>query len=113
METFGTMLEKITDFLSITHDLFVLCPRFPFGSSEQSNLVVMIHDAFQPLSYWNGFMPSPNWQGVVLDTHIYQMFSVAVRLKTSFFLPLGLYFRKYAVGQPNDQCRTHLDGLQH
>jgi len=35
----------------------------------------MIHDAFQPLSFWDGFMPPPNWQGVILDTHIYQMFS--------------------------------------
>ncbi|KDR85713.1 hypothetical protein GALMADRAFT_218808 [Galerina marginata CBS 339.88] len=51
--------------------------RYPFGTSQQSNLVVMIHDAFQPLSYWTGFMPAPNWQGVIIDTHIYQMFSVA------------------------------------
>ena len=39
----------------------------------------MIHDAFQPISYWRGFMPSPNWEGVVLDTHLYQVFSDAVR----------------------------------
>ncbi|KAF9015697.1 exo-1,3-beta-glucanase [Cyathus striatus] len=51
--------------------------RYPYGSSQQSNTVVMIHDAFQPLSYWDGFMSSPSWQGVILDTHIYQMFSVA------------------------------------
>ncbi|KAJ3564549.1 hypothetical protein NP233_g8229 [Leucocoprinus birnbaumii] len=49
--------------------------RFPFGTSQQSNTVVMIHDAFQPLSFWNGFMQPPNWEGVILDTHIYQMFS--------------------------------------
>ncbi|KAF8808109.1 exo-1,3-beta-glucanase [Phlegmacium glaucopus] len=51
--------------------------RFPFGTSQQSDLVIMIHDAFQPLSSWNGFMPPSNFQGVILDTHIYQMFSVA------------------------------------
>ncbi|KIM47526.1 glycoside hydrolase family 5 protein [Hebeloma cylindrosporum] len=51
--------------------------RFPFGNSQESNLVVMIHDAFQPISYWNGFMAPPNWEAVILDTHIYQMFSVA------------------------------------
>lgn len=45
----------------------------------------MIHDAFQPLTSWNGFMPPPNWQGVILDTHIYQMFSDAVSLKISIF----------------------------
>jgi len=51
--------------------------RFPFGTSQQSNLVVMIHDAFQPLTSWNDFMPPPDFQGVILDTHIYQMFSDA------------------------------------
>jgi hypothetical protein len=52
---------------------------FPYGSSQQSNTVVMIHDAFQPLSYWNNFLPAPQWQGVAMDTHIYQVFSNAVR----------------------------------
>ncbi|KAI0800625.1 exo-beta-1,3-glucanase [Fomes fomentarius] len=49
--------------------------RFPYGTSQQSNTVVLLHDAFQPLSYWNGFQTPPNWQGVAMDTHIYQMFS--------------------------------------
>ncbi|KAF5313187.1 hypothetical protein D9619_002623 [Psilocybe cf. subviscida] len=57
--------------------------RFPFGTSQQSNLAVLIHDAFQPLSYWAGFMPSSGFQGVLLDTHIYQMFSVADNQKTN------------------------------
>jgi len=38
----------------------------------------MIHDAFQPISYWKDFMKSPDYEGVILDTHIYEMFSVAV-----------------------------------
>lgn len=56
--------------------------RYPYGSSEQSNTVVLLHDAFQPLSYWNGFMNYNNgqYQGVAMDTHIYQMFSDAVSL---------------------------------
>ncbi|KAH9486278.1 Glucan 1,3-beta-glucosidase [Psilocybe cubensis] len=57
--------------------------RFPFGTSQQSNIVVMIHDAFQPLSYWSNFMPSPQWQGVIIDTHIYQMFSQALVSQTN------------------------------
>lgn len=28
-----------------------------------------MHDAFQPLESWKGFMPSPSWQNVALDTH--------------------------------------------
>ncbi|KAI0695614.1 exo-beta-1,3-glucanase [Cytidiella melzeri] len=51
--------------------------RFPFGTSQESNTVVLLHDAFQPLSYWSGFQTPPNWQGVAMDTHIYQMFSQA------------------------------------
>jgi glucan 1,3-beta-glucosidase len=49
--------------------------RYPYGSSRQSNNIVMIQDAFQPATYWNGFMPPPQFQGVILDTHIYQTFS--------------------------------------
>jgi len=49
--------------------------RYPFGTPQQSNTIVMIHDAFQPFSYWDGFMLPPHWQGVMMDTHIYHMFS--------------------------------------
>ncbi|KAI0756357.1 exo-beta-1,3-glucanase [Daedaleopsis nitida] len=49
--------------------------RFPYGTSQQSNTLVLIHDAFQPLSYWKGFEGPPAWQGVAIDTHIYQIFS--------------------------------------
>ncbi|GBE77575.1 Glucan 1,3-beta-glucosidase [Sparassis crispa] len=49
--------------------------RYPYGNSQESNTVVLLHDAFQPLSYWSGFQTAPGWQGVAMDTHIYQMFS--------------------------------------
>ncbi|OAX40064.1 glycoside hydrolase family 5 protein [Rhizopogon vinicolor AM-OR11-026] len=49
--------------------------RYPYGTSTQSNTVVLLHDAFQSLSYWAGFETPPNWQGVAMDTHIYQVFS--------------------------------------
>ncbi|KAG6910487.1 hypothetical protein DXG01_009906 [Tephrocybe rancida] len=52
--------------------------RFPYGTSQQSNTVLVIADAFQGLGFWQGFMPSPNWEGVMMDTHIYQMFSDGV-----------------------------------
>lgn len=51
--------------------------RYPYGTSTQSNIVVLLHDAFQPLSYWSGFETPPNFQGVAMDTHIYQVFSNA------------------------------------
>ncbi|KAG6889978.1 hypothetical protein C0995_012938 [Termitomyces sp. Mi166 len=50
---------------------------YPYGTSQQSNTVLVISDAFQGLDYWQGFMPTPDWQGVMMDIHKYQMFSVA------------------------------------
>lgn len=52
--------------------------RRPYGTSQESNTVVMIHDTFQSISYWNNFMPYPDYEGVILDTHIYEMFSFDV-----------------------------------
>ncbi|KAF4612219.1 hypothetical protein D9613_004238 [Agrocybe pediades] len=46
-------------------------------NSQQTDIVVMIHDAFQPAKYWQNFMPSPIFNNVLIDTHIYQMFSDA------------------------------------
>ncbi|KAJ6609397.1 glycoside hydrolase family 5 protein [Mycena sp. CBHHK59/15] len=51
--------------------------RYPYGTSQQSNTVELIHDAFQPLTYWNGVLTYPNHEGVAMDTHIYTIFSVA------------------------------------
>lgn len=41
----------------------------------QTNTVVLIHDAFQPSDYWTNFLTPPAFQGVAIDTHIYQVFS--------------------------------------
>ncbi|KAI0299824.1 glycoside hydrolase family 5 protein [Russula brevipes] len=43
--------------------------------ASSANTLELIHDAFQPLSYWNGWQHSPNYIGVAMDTHIYQIFS--------------------------------------
>lgn len=48
--------------------------RYP-SENQKSNLVQVIHDAFQSLSQWDGFEAPPAFQGVMMDTHIYQMFS--------------------------------------
>ncbi|KAG8771802.1 exo-1,3-beta-glucanase [Serendipita sp. 397] len=50
--------------------------RYPYGTSQQGAIVEFISDAFQPLSYWNNFMPWQNgFEGVILDTHYYGIFS--------------------------------------
>ncbi|KAF7337508.1 hypothetical protein MSAN_02223800 [Mycena sanguinolenta] len=53
--------------------------RFPYGTSQQSNTVVLIHDAFQASSppFWDGVLTYPDYEGVAMDTHIYGMFSQA------------------------------------
>ncbi|KAH7096198.1 glycoside hydrolase family 5 protein [Auriculariales sp. MPI-PUGE-AT-0066] len=49
--------------------------RYPYGTDQKGNAMVVLHDAFKPLSYWNNFMPYPRYDGVGMDTHIYQVFS--------------------------------------
>ena len=56
----------------------ILSISYPTG--QQTNILALIHDAFQPLSYWNGFMPVDQYTGVAMDTHIYQMFKDQVCL---------------------------------
>lgn len=47
--------------------------RYAQGSNP-TNVNVMIHDGFQDLSAWNGFMQPPTFQDVVLDHHQYSVF---------------------------------------
>lgn len=46
-------------------------------SGLQGNTIVLLHEAFQGLSYWNDFMTGGDaaWPGVAMDIHIYQMFT--------------------------------------
>ena len=46
-----------------------------YPTGQQTNILELIHDAFQPLSYWNNFMPRSQYTGVAIDTHIYQIFT--------------------------------------
>ncbi|KAF5366258.1 hypothetical protein D9758_005687 [Tetrapyrgos nigripes] len=57
--------------------------RFPYGNNKQGNALTLLHDAFQGVAYWNSFMPAPQWQGVAIDTHIYQIFSDAEIARTN------------------------------
>ena len=49
----------------------------PDISDRQSNVIVLIHDAFKGLNYWNDSMTGGDaaWPGVAMGVHIYQMFS--------------------------------------
>ncbi|KAA8916381.1 hypothetical protein TRICI_001469 [Trichomonascus ciferrii] len=43
---------------------------------KNPNVNVVIHDAFQPIGSFNGFMQPPEYNGVILDHHQYQVFEV-------------------------------------
>ena len=52
--------------------------RYPWtsqGSHSKSDLVLVIHDGFQPLDTFNDYMSKPNYEDVFLDTHNYQVFN--------------------------------------
>jgi glucan 1,3-beta-glucosidase len=48
------------------------------SSSSSANTLQLIHDAFKPLSYWSGLEPFPQYEGIALDTHSYQIFNDVV-----------------------------------
>ncbi|KZP25281.1 glycoside hydrolase family 5 protein [Athelia psychrophila] len=97
--------------------------RYPYGTSQMSNTVSLIHDAFQPLSYWAGFQtPANGFQGVAMDTHIYQMFSNAevamtypqhIAAACSHHTDLSTYDKWVIVGEwtpAATDCATYLNG---
>ena len=75
------------------------------GSS--ANTLQLIHDAFQPLSYWNGWEQPSNYQGVAMDTHIYQMFSNAVS-PSGFLRALPATLLTYWLGRRAVQFPAHI-----
>ncbi|KAI0726897.1 glycoside hydrolase family 5 protein [Fomitopsis betulina] len=96
--------------------------RYPWGNNEESNTVLLFHDAFQTLSYWHGFEAPSKWQGVAMDTHIYQVFSdeeVAysnsqhISAACAYSSSLAGFDLWLIVGEwspaPND-CATYLNG---
>ncbi|KAF8992513.1 glycoside hydrolase superfamily, partial [Cyathus striatus] len=50
---------------------------YPYGTDQASNTVIMIHDSFMPIGYWNRFINPHGYEGIILDMHIYQIFSTA------------------------------------
>jgi len=61
--------------LDATHQYYLTSYKSIRASS--ANTLQLIHDAFEPLGFWNGWERPPQYQGVALDTHMYQMFSDA------------------------------------
>jgi glucan 1,3-beta-glucosidase len=78
-DSYGNIRSFLARFI-VSHNnlLSSISPRYPYGSSRQSDIFVLIHDAFMPLSYWKGFETPLSFEGVAMDTHLYQMFSYEV-----------------------------------
>ncbi|KAI0036399.1 exo-beta-1,3-glucanase [Vararia minispora EC-137] len=58
--------------------------RHPSGmNGVQASNMMYIHDAFQGPDYWAGMFSPPQYQGVALDTHVYQVFSDAENARTN------------------------------
>lgn len=49
--------------------------RYAQGKKNPTSQAVMVHDGFQSLSRWNNELQPPTYQNVVLDTHIYSIFT--------------------------------------
>ncbi|EGG09755.1 family 5 glycoside hydrolase [Melampsora larici-populina 98AG31] len=55
------------------HDAYDIV-RYPNNETLQSDLLYVVHDSFQPIETWSNSFPSPKYQSVALDTHIYTIF---------------------------------------
>ncbi|CAI4051846.1 glucan 1,3-beta-glucosidase SKDI_15G3360 [Saccharomyces kudriavzevii IFO 1802] len=56
---------------------FFLKPAYDYLRNKiMSNQIIVIHDAFQPYNYWDGFLNDEKERhGVIIDHHHYQVFS--------------------------------------
>ncbi|KAH9812996.1 family 5 glycoside hydrolase [Melampsora americana] len=55
------------------HDAYNIV-RYPNSENIQSDLLYVVHDSFQPINTWSNSFPSPKYENVGLDTHIYTIF---------------------------------------
>jgi glucan 1,3-beta-glucosidase len=108
LDSYGNIrFVRSTFCLFLPYDIDI-SSRFPYGSSQQSNTLVLIHDAFQPLSYWANDFPRSQFQGVAIDTHIYQVFSDEVRVSHLHSISLS----DDGSGEPPVMVGPHLHRLQ-
>ncbi|EJU03858.1 glycoside hydrolase family 5 protein [Dacryopinax primogenitus] len=76
-----TAIELVNEPAGYYSEDLLTCARNYYGSTyttvrNAGNLVVVLHDAFQSLDYWNGFLTSNTGaSNVLMDTHIYQVFN--------------------------------------
>lgn len=73
-----TAIEVLNEPLGPSLDMDRIKQFFQDGykriKDKNSNVNVVIHDAFQPIGSFNDFMQPPEYNGVILDHHQYQVF---------------------------------------
>lgn len=52
--------------------------RWPWGreAGNQTDLIIVFHDGFRELMYWDGFLTGDGFEKVWIDDHYYQVFGV-------------------------------------
>ncbi|PWN45968.1 putative EXG1-exo-beta-1,3-glucanase, major isoform [Ceraceosorus guamensis] len=79
--------------------------RYARGS-QPTDYSISIHDGFQPLSAWQGQFQPPQYEQVVLDTHIYTMFDVGKIAQTQEERLRGLCQNRALIGQSQPNLWT-------
>jgi glucan 1,3-beta-glucosidase len=65
-------------------------------------VAVVIHDSFRPLA-WKNFMQQPNFNNVILDTHLYQCFDKDAKTRTALEQLTFSLNRKTALDKMQEQ----------
>jgi glucan 1,3-beta-glucosidase len=63
--------------------------RWPWGreAGNQTDLIIVFHDGFRELMYWDGFLTGDEFEKVWIDDHYYQVFGVIVGSSKDKSLP--------------------------
>ncbi|CAI4801243.1 CCQ_1a_G0050360.mRNA.1.CDS.1 [Saccharomyces cerevisiae] len=80
----------------------LLKPAYDYLRNKiNSNQIIVIHDAFQPYHYWDGFLnDEKNEYGVIIDHHHYQVFSqVELTRKMNERIKIACQWGKDAVSE--------------
>ena len=68
--------EPLASKISGGTDVVVQFSKDGYGDvRDVSDTPVVIHDAFQQGTFWNGILTAPDAQGVIIDHHEYQIFT--------------------------------------
>lgn len=79
-------IEPVNEPADWSLDVNIIKDYYEFAYQElrttaNSDIVLAIHDAFEEVNWWNGYMPYPEYYNVILDHHavcLLKQISVAI-----------------------------------